>query len=337
MVTLYEGIVTGGLKVPNSIVGTTSTDGATSLDPLVGTVQVFLEEPQITINATIGSGYALQVVPQISSKVLVYRTYNDQGRIVAVLADLQPSPIWGFNDSNSSYFQAGEVGIQAIGDGSSNVPQDGGSVWCQNSGDVSVLSGTWTQSIEVSDTLQAVNIAASNISLATNTSAIATQALTISTDLTGLSSSQWGIQNPTTGVFLNSISISSLGTINLGISDPILGTLISGLSYTSVPSISQPLPGLSLIGPGSISLIATELTLTGLLSIKGATTITGAVNILNSATFGSTVEIVGSLQALQTVNSVAGYNIAGVPGLTGVFNIGGHVITVAGGLVVTIV
>src|SRR5258707_299937 len=168
MVTLYEGIVTSNLRVPNSLVGSNdtsaSTTGSTSLDPLVGTVQVFLEEPQITVNASIGNLYGLQLVPQISSKVLVYRTYNDQARIIHVLEDLKPKPIWSFNDSNTTYFQPGEVGIQAVGDTNSSVPQDGGSVWCQNSGDVSVYSGSLTQSVFVSDSLQAVTIQGTNIS-----------------------------------------------------------------------------------------------------------------------------------------------------------------------------
>jgi len=332
MVTLYEGIVTGDLRVPNSLLGdnTTvdSTTGSTTLDPLVGTVQVFLEEPQITVNATIGNLYGLQLVPQKSSKVLVYRTYNDQARIIHVLEDLQPHPIWSFNDSNTTYFQAGEVGIQAIGDVNSSVPQDGGSVWCQNSGDVTIYSGSLTQSIAVSDTLQEVNIAGTTVSMATNTSAVATQALTITTDATGLSSSQWGIQNPTTGVFLNSISISSLGTINLGISDPILGTLISGLSYTSVPSISQPLAGLTLIGPGSISLTALEIDLTGLLSIKGNTTILGALTVTGVTSITGNLGVVGALSISGPVT------FGGALSLSGSLNVLGSA-TIEGGLSVT--
>lgn len=341
MVTLFEGIV---LQDPNNIPN----------DPLNGTVQVLLEEPQLIVNALINRVHGLQQVHIKGSKVLVYRTYNNQARVILNLDD-QPaqSPIWKDNTSASTYFQPGEVAVRASGDPTSNIPQDGGLLWCKNSGDVSLYSGSMTQKLSVSDISQSVNLSGNNISLATNTSFKANHVFTLSTDLIGLPSSRWGIQNPITGIFTNSISISEMGTINLnvtpllstiniGVSIPVLGTnpfdpplpfslgditetvLVSGIQFTTVPSTTNPTlvdGGISLIAPG-VSIAATQISLAGGVTLKGLFDITGATTLK------------GLFNVVGSVDSTLGYSSNSIPGVTGAFVIHpGSVITVVGGIV----
>ena len=333
MITLYEGIVMS--DQPVVLPG----------DPNFGTVDVVLEEEQIIVKALINRTHGTQQVPLKNSKVLVYRTYNSQARIITLLDD-QPnhSPIWQDNTPSTSYFQPGEVAMRASGDPTSSVPQDGGLVWCKNSGDVTLYSGSMTQKFTVSDSFQGIVSKTNRLVLATNNSSIATHAFTLSTDLTGLSSSQWGIQNPITGVFFNSISISPLGTINLGLSDPLLGTLLSGISFTTIPSITQPLAGISMIGPGEISLTAAQLTLRGLTSFEGDFSINGNTSIIgNTSISGATsitgnTSIAGNASVAGSLNVSGVYSSGGIPGLTGAFTVHpGSIITLVGGIVVSVI
>lgn len=335
MIALFEGIVLGEVVTLPS-------------DPKYSTISVFLEEPQVVVDALINRVHGLQQLHIKGAKVLVYRTYNNQARIVTVLDDLPVnSPIWKDNTSASAYFQPGEVAVRASGDPTSNIPQDGGLLWCQNSGGVSLYSGSMTQKLCISDSTQSVSLSGSNLSLATNTSAVATQAFTLSTNLVGLSHSHWGIQNPITGLFLNGISIGAAGTINLGTEDPLSGFLTEGISITTSP---DPFAGIFLQSLGSIDLTALQISLMGPTHILGATSITGTFDVIGATSILGPTSVTGAFN-VEGVTSILGptsvtgvlnvtgvYSLAGIPGISGTFPIViGGAIVVAGGLVIAVI
>lgn len=230
------------------------------------------------------------------------------------------NPIWASNTTSTVFFEPGELALRAVGTDATEFPQPGALLWLKNSGDAFLYSGSLTQYISVSDSTESIDINGSSINLESNTNIAAIQAFNITTNSLGLSSSRWGLKNPLTGVFANSISISTVGTINIGLQDPLLGTLLSGISFSTIPSLSAPLvPNVSVIGL-SINMTAAQISLTGLTSftgnvnIAGATTINGATSITGATSVTGSTSITGNLGIIfPTVFSFTGVVLPNTP------------------------
>lgn len=280
---------------------------------------------------------------QKGSKVTFYRDSSASAYFGQLSSDPPPisSPITHETaalalEDGEIVFDAGEIALAAGGSEASEVsslgmiPKLGGYIWLKNTGDAFISSGNGLQKMDCSESSDAVNITGNNINIQANGNLAFTHAFNIDSDLVGLTSSSWGLMNPSTGIFANRININTAGAITIGLPDPVLDSLLSGFSYNLTPGIPGPLivpeckiKSVDLLSEITVNPLGTSIN-GGLISISGAVPLTGTV-----ATPAAKVSITS---ALTTITGLV--DILGATGITGDVSIDG-VTTIVGATTIT--
>lgn len=286
-----------------------------------------------------------QNLPKIGSRIAFYRDTAATAKFGILLSDPRPisSPI-SIETADKAVqdgepvFNQGEIALSALGDDDGFSSTEGGILWLRNTGDASLISGSYQQKIIASDSTDSVDIQGTNIDIHVDGNVIASHFINMDSQaFTGITSLSLGLRNPTTGVYVTRLKCDQLGAFTLGAEDPVLGTLLSGISYNLIPSLplgpfivpeiklmSIPLLSQVTTNPLGTSINGPTITLAGPAALVGVAAPAVLVNILSAATqITSLVNIVGATAITGTTFIDGVTTINGATAITGATSING--------------
>ena len=262
----------------------------------------------------------------IGDKIVFYRDSSASARYAFSISD--PTPIGQLNGTVSQpisietaglalqtgedNFESGEWAASARGSSAAALPTSGAFIWLKNNGDGFLCSGSYNNKIEVSDSTGSTDITGTTLDIYAQGNLIYTQAINFAQDLLGNITLNMGQRNPTTGVFLSSLSCGFDGSWVM--SDLLT---LSGIFYNPVPSLplgpfdtpqiqltSIPLESTLTINPLGTTILGPSISLDAL---ESSVTVTEE----GTAILGPVLEFTAApLESFMTIN-LEGVTIAG--------------------------